>query len=380
VIVGRSTRRALAVLSLLGWVCVASPSERQSAFTLRLGAVGGLPVVRQDAEPETGQSSESATGPGGIPTGPDGLPDPGFWRYDEDGHARDWLDKPPIDPSDLRARLPAYRDVLADHGIQLDLESREIAVRGATIHDATSLAYPIEYLVVTDLGRTHEALVLVRAQPSVINACLAALSLEPGGPTNYEAKDPPPPDADVMAGRVSPWLVHAPYGPLIDISISWVDDDGRSHEESLERLLYDARTDKQLENLGWIYTGSTYASYRQGTGRKRWFKADLEGDVVAIYLAGHQACLFERNSLDGLLDGYYFPDPVLAPPRNTPITLTFRATGLVVEKQPPDEGPLQEPTSQEPEEPGSAGTGGADSPDEDAGSGDARSPLDDSGC
>ena len=43
-------------------------------------------------------------------------------------------------------------------------------------------------------------------------------------------------------------------------------------------------------------------------------EAASEGDVVAIYLAGLEVCIFERNSLDGLMDGYYFPHPERMPP------------------------------------------------------------------
>ena len=274
-----------------------------------------------------------------VPLGPDGLPDPTFWMYDESGHARDWLDKPLMDPEDLAARLPAYEATLADHGIHLDVEAREVLVRGATIGDARTLAYPVEYLVVTEMGQTHEALVLVRSQPSVIDACLRALELEPGGPTVVRIKDPLPPEEDIEAGLVSPWQVTAPHGPLIEISMGWVDDGGQRHEASLESLIIDARTGEVLEEKGWIYTGSSYANYRRGRGHKRWYKADMEGDVVAIYLAGVEVCVFERNSLDGLVDGYYFPHPEIMPPPGTPVTVRFKLTDDVVLEAAPVEGP-----------------------------------------
>jgi len=274
-----------------------------------------------------------------VPLGPDGLPDPTFWMYNESGHARDWLDKPLMDPEDLAARLPAYEATLADHGIHLDVEAREVLVKGATIGDARTLAYPVEYLVVTEMGQTHEALVLVRSQPSVIDACLRALQLEPGGPTVVRIKDPLPPEEDIEAGLVSPWQVTAPHGPLIEISMGWVDDGGQRHEASLESLIIDARTGEVLEERGWIYTGSSYANYRRGRGHKRWYKADMEGDVVAIYLAGVEVCVFERNSLDGLVDGYYFPHPEIMPPPGTPVTVRFKLTDEVVAEAAPVEGP-----------------------------------------
>jgi hypothetical protein len=285
-------------------------------------------------------SAVSAQNP--VPVGEDGLPDPADWMFDEDGHARDWLDKPPMDPADLRARLPLYEATLEDHGIFLDLEARELFVRGATIHDARSMAYPIEYLVVTELGRTYEALVIVKAQPSVLATCLRAMGAEPGGPTTLELKDPLPPDEELDAGRASAWMVQPPHGPLMQLTMEWLDDGGKQHAPSLEALIIDARTGQPLEPLGWIFTGGTYGEYRQGHEKKRRFKADVEGDVVAIYLAGLDVCVFERNSLDGLIDGYYFPHPERMPPPNTPITLRFKLLDESVPKREPFSAPTQE--------------------------------------
>lgn len=275
-----------------------------------------------------------------VPLDEDGLPDPSFWMFDEGGHARDWLDKPAMDPADIRARLPAYEEVLADHGIFIDLEARELFVRGATIHDARSLAYPIEYLVVTELGRTYEALVIVRSQPSVLAACLEAMGVQPGGPTELILKDPLPPEAELEAGTASAWMVHPPHGPLMQLTMEWLDDGGKQHAPSLESLIIDARTAQPLEDVGWIFTGGTYGEYRQGREKRRRFKADVEGDVVAIYLAGLEVCVIERNSLDGLIDGYYFPHPDLMPAPGTPITLRFKLLGEDV----PEREPFSAPT------------------------------------
>ena len=274
-----------------------------------------------------------------VPLGEDGLPDPNFWMFDENGHSADWLDKPPMDPADLRARLPHYEAALEDHGVFLDLEAGELLVRGATIHDAQSLGYPIEYLVVTELGRTYEALILVGAQPSVLAACLQAMGIEPGGPTLLELKDPLPPEEDLESGQASAWMIQPPHGPLMQLTMEWLDDGGKRHAPKLESLIIDSRTGEPLQELGWIYTGGSFGEYRVGHEKRRRFKADVEGDVVAIYLAGLEVCIFERNSLDGLMDGYYFPHPERMPPPNTPITLRFKLLGEAVPKREPFSAP-----------------------------------------
>ena len=305
--------------------------------------------------------------------------DPDYWIYVSDRPAHHWLDKRPIDAADLAARPEAYTAALESHGILFDGERGSFSVRGATIHDDRSLGYPIEYLVVTEEGRTHEAVVLVKAQPSIVAACVEALGLVPGSPTRFVLKDPQPSDEELATGLVSPWEMTTAGGPLVSITVSWLDDRGRPHDESLESLLLewpplidndaDADTDADteieserpdgeepqessaespeasggipLEDRGWIFTGSTRSAYRQGRGTVEWYRADVEGDVVAIYIDGREVCPFERNSLDGLSDSLYTLNTAVIPPAGTPVSLTFRSlggsvmsSGHVLEEQP----------------------------------------------
>lgn len=265
----------------------------------------------------------------------EGLPRPEFWRHDPDGPARDWLNKPHIDPADLAARPAAYADVLAEHGLLLDLPTRTLSLRGTMLHDETTLEYPIEYLVVTEQGKVYEAAVIVRAQPSVINACLRALDLAPGTATTTQLKDPQPPREVLEAGELSPFDLVPGHGPLVGIDLSWLDDAGRPHLEPLESLLINTSNGVTLDEHGWIFTGSSTQLRRQGSATLPRYQADLEGNVVAIYLADARVCLLERNDLEGIDDFvYYTLDPERAPRRDTPVTLVFRPTGERVDPRP----------------------------------------------
>ena len=274
-----------------------------------------------------------------------GAPDPSTWVLDPEGRARDWLDKPPIDAADLKSRPAAYAEVLSSHGLLLDLDSPMLAIRGGTLHDRSTLGYPIEYLVVTEKGKTYEAAILVRAMPSVIGACLEAMGLTPGSPTRFDAKDPPPTDEEYEAGE-SPWIMTRSGGPVLSVHVQWTDGDGVPHETSLESLLMQLPVDggepQPLTEQGWVFCGSGWASYRQGRDLVRWHRGDAEGDVMAIYLDGRGSCLLERNSLDGVDGSLYTLDPDTAPPADTPITLVLRPTGqsvtaaVVEPPRPPD--------------------------------------------
>lgn len=340
---------------------------RPQLLTLAWLVITGCAVVAQTAA-DAVDLDQPVVAPAAIPgvavdegEAADGeLVDPNYWIYVSDRPAHHWLDKRPIDPADLAARPQAYTAALESHGILFDGESGSFSVRGATIHDDRSLGYPIEYLVVTEEGRTHEAVVLVKAQPSMVAACVEALGMAPGSPTRFVLKDPQPSDEELASGLVSPWDMITAGGPLVSITVSWLDDRGRPHDESLESLLlewpplteeepepahddeHEQSDDEQpqqapeesggipLLDRGWIFTGSTRSAYRQGRGTVEWYRADVEGDVVAIYIDGREVCPFERNSLDGLSDSLYTLNTAVIPPAGTPVSLTFRSLGSSV--------------------------------------------------
>jgi CubicO group peptidase (beta-lactamase class C family) len=244
----------------------------------------------------------------------------------------------PPDPAALAADPAAFEDMLTEQGLALDLEAGTISARGGTLHDAESLRYPIEYLMVTDRGQTHESLFVVKAQPSVLDACLRALGLAPGHPMRWVAKDPQPSAEALESGDDVPWEASPADGPLIAIEAVWTDDDGRHHRRSLESMLIDVRDGEPVEQLDWVYTGSGIGPLRQGRSVVQTFMADLQGNVIATWLTGMGAALFERNSLDGVDDTLYTINPDTAPARNTPVTIVFRDTKKVAPVAPPPGG------------------------------------------
>jgi hypothetical protein len=249
-------------------------------------------------------------------------------------------DEAPPDPTALAKNPDDFAALLEEQGLVLDLQGGSVSARAGTLHDRQSLGYPIEFLVVTESGRTHEAAFLIRARPSVLDACLRAIGAEPGDPTLIELKDPQPPEAEIAAGRASPWTVIPAHGPLIAVTVSWTDDVGVRHEHSLESLLVNAQTGEPLTEVHWIYTGSRVGKLRQGREVVQRFLGDIYGNVIAIWLDGSGTSLLERNSLEGLNDALYTISSESMPPRDTPVVLTFSPTGDEIE---PSEGPVSGP-------------------------------------
>jgi len=244
----------------------------------------------------------------------------------------------PPDPAELAADPAAFEDMLAEQGLALDFEAGTVSARGGTLHDAESLRYPIEYLMVTDRGQTHESLFVVKAQPSVLDACFRALGLRPGHPMRWVAKDPRPSPEALESGDDVPWEAAPADGPLIAVEAVWTDDDGRHHRQSLESMLIDVRDGEPVERLEWVYTGSGIGPLRQGREVVQTFMADLQGNVIATWLTGMGAALLERNSLDGVDDTLYTINPDTAPKKGTRVTIVFRDTKRVAPVAPPPGG------------------------------------------
>jgi CubicO group peptidase (beta-lactamase class C family) len=242
----------------------------------------------------------------------------------------EWLDQPPPEAAALAASPAAYAELLEKNGLSLDVQGGTLAMRGSVLHDQQSLGgYPVEYLVVTERGRTHEALVLVRAQPALVDACLRALGAAPGSPMHSASKEPPP-TAEELAAGASPWEVVPAAGELVDVRLAWSGADGAPRNIPLESALLDLRTGEALAQQDWVYTGGGFGPLRAGRRVLQTFLADAQGDIIGISpldRGGEGVCVLERNSPDGADDSLYAVNGAQAPPRGTNVTLLLRPTG-----------------------------------------------------
>jgi hypothetical protein len=212
--------------------------------------------------------------------------------------------------------------VFYEEGIKVDLKRKTVEVKGVVIRDKRQAQYPIEYVVVSEGGNQHEALILVKAMPSNINAALLALGLEPGKTVQFRKKDPPPPQEDIDAGLASPYEVIPPTGETVFIYVKY-DQWKERPVRFLEDILLDLRTGRPMERMGWIYVGSRFARVIQGRDKVIKYMADMERNVVASYLPGFGNAIFDINSPDGIHDALFDVNPDCAPPMAAKITLIF---------------------------------------------------------
>jgi hypothetical protein len=222
----------------------------------------------------------------------------------------------------IEAEWQTLQETFASEGISVDLERKRVSVKGAIIRDKESRRYPIEYVVVSEGGNTHEAMILIKATPSNLNAALLSLGLEPGTTVIYRKKDPAPAQEDIDSGKVSAYEVVPPCGTVMRIYVHYEGWEERPYRP-LEDLLMDLRTRKPLERIGWVYVGSRFANVLLGKKRIREYMADMERNVVALYLTGYGNAIFDVNTVDGIDDSLFDVNPDNAPPLGAKVSLVF---------------------------------------------------------
>lgn len=164
----------------------------------------------------------------------------------------------------------------------------------------------LEYVLVMNHGKTHEALLVTEADPFDLQIALKLLDLKPVEKYFPELdekfrpipQDPPPQEAIDAA--------------CFQIRVDWTHDSD-TQSALLSELILDMRVEKPMPKGRWIYTGSVI---HQGE-----FFATKTGDVIAIFR--DQASLFNFHGDGADDDTIWFPATKKLPPPGTAVSLTF---------------------------------------------------------
>ena len=274
------------------------------------------------------------------------------WPLEEEVEKKEEAAEEPQSLEDMKQQVAEQfehlRKLWAKEGITVDREKKRIEVKGAIIRDKTQRRYPIEYVVVAEGGNTHEAMVLVKAKPSNLNAALLSLGLTPGKTVSFRLKnDPKTSDSgkdakkeDASDGKDSEkepaknpveeqgdevekdYEIIPPTGHVVYIYVKY---EGWKEQpiRLLEDLIIDYRTGKSMKRTGWVYVGSRFAKVRLGRKLCMKYLADMERNIVATYLTGSGNSIFDINSLDGIRDTLFDVNPDTAPPMGSKVTMIF---------------------------------------------------------
>ena len=154
----------------------------------------------------------------------------------------------------------------------------------------------IEYLAVSQGGKTHESLLRVDVRPLHLQIALLMLDLEPRNVLRQQGEKT------------------TPQGDPVELRVRWKDRDGQKHDVRAEEMVTDARSDKPMPPHNWVFTGSRIL--------KQGFEADLEKSLVAVW---HDPAAILDNPLPAGGDNAYLVNSKRTPRRGTHVELILRA-------------------------------------------------------
>lgn len=211
-------------------------------------------------------------------------------------------DAPPRVPQEISTAL-------AEAGLWIDLEHGVLAVP-VEVQIREDL---LEYLLVGPGGAAHESLFLTQVKPSLVNAALLLLGVEPGHNARVEQSGQSP-EGDARRE------IHAPEGDGFYLYAAWREGD-ETYFFRVEDLIANLSTGRALRRHRWVYLGSRFAQLEPGQPER--FLADLEGNLVNLSFF-YQGNTLLTAALDECVEQtIWAANAWLVPPRGEPVCLFF---------------------------------------------------------
>jgi len=146
-------------------------------------------------------------------------------------------------------------------GIQIDKEERT-ATFPASINMTEGA---LEYLIVNEMGKTHESLLSTKIQPYDIQVAMLLLGIKPAG--KAEAEPPAQINAQYLHG--APELT----GARVSVFVTWQDEQG-AHRVRAEDMIWNTKAKAAGRQGPWTYNGSEMYAGK--------FLAQVDGSVAAL--------------------------------------------------------------------------------------------------
>ena len=153
----------------------------------------------------------------------------------------------------------------------------------------------IEFFACGKLGKTHESILIVDAEPIYILTALGVLDFTPGMDLSVEG-DP-----------------RTPTGTPVDLWVEWNQGDEVVARRARE-LVWNAFTEQPMRETPWVFTG--------GRLKNNQFTAQLFHNIVAVYRDPDS--LFNHSLPTGTDDRTYRVNTDVIPPKGTKIKLIIR--------------------------------------------------------
>ena len=196
----------------------------------------------------------------------------------------------------------------------------------------------IEYIIVTEKGKTHESLLSTKTSPFILNVvmllCRYQASAEglivfveregPGGgpgeaPGAGEGEEPKEKPKHPFGGPTEPAKKldeeeRERPNNLLEVFIRYKED-GEEKEVLLDDWIFNSLTETSLKDQFWVYTGSDVLENGD-------FVAELEGSIFAIYV--DRMAMFNNPIKGNDNDEIWVPNEKVMPAVDTPVEVIIR--------------------------------------------------------
>ena len=177
--------------------------------------------------------------------------------------------------------------------VVFDIGKREVTVPGEI--NIVGGDANIEFFACGKLGKTHESILIVDAEPIYMLTALGVLDFEPGRNLVVEG-DPRP-----------------PIGSPVDIWVEWQQGDVVVSRRARE-LVWNTFREQPMQETPWIFTG--------GRIKNRQFTTQLFHNIIAVYRDPDS--LFNHPLPTGTDDRTYRVNTDVIPPKGTKVKLIIR--------------------------------------------------------
>lgn len=207
--------------------------------------------------------------------------------------------------------MEALRGAFAAAGIALDPERGRIEFEAAL----NAPEMPLEYLLASPRGATHECILVTTVSPTLLTAAIYVLGLQPGKNVDYRERVPPPTEEEARRG--APFFdTIRPTGDGFYLYVEWREGEELRHYR-VEDLVVNARSGRSIPRERWVFLGSRFV--RPAKGDAEVFAAEAEGNLAAInfFSLGNQILTYPHE--DASFQNVFYPNEALLPDPGTPV-------------------------------------------------------------
>jgi hypothetical protein len=178
-------------------------------------------------------------------------------------------------------------------GITVDTAAKQI--RFAAVVNQTKKELPLEVLICTEYGKTHESLFRTTISPTYLNVAFRLLDCQ-GGKARAGVGDP-----DI------------PVGSPVEIEVKHTDEQGQTETIQPEAWIWNHTRQAPMRDTHWTYTGSMFDMGR--------FMAEMTGTIVNVYI--DPSTLVEPPIPEVNDDTVFGVYEEVVPPKGTKVEIIF---------------------------------------------------------